>query len=1233
VQAIPAQNPPPQPARTLVPRSPPLETSPLPAVLGTSSKTAEDRVPSSPETHSCHIAHVQSDYREYQASHDQPGDLHLTYSIPFSQIDLGETQVDSSSLQKFSIHDHGSAKASQTASSQHIPSAGGDHEAIEIHSSCSVVIPETDPAVGPELATAQEHSEPQPEAGDKSEDDVEEEEEEDDHVKASKYFPEASRFDFAEAHLSTPAKPSHNPLAHLAGTGIGTGLSMSQVFNAASSPADRARRLDSQPPPSPSITAAGMMARSMPLAPTIWDEFSSPARKSSPARRGTTEPPEFPRLARDSSNLLSPTKGTTDKTESLVRPHTSPVPFSSPPIHLKPVFRVVKSDSDDDLRLSMSQERRWRVAVKQKEGERQARKFIRAASGNLNALKPIKVVKKEPSKEFERSSKQTMTKRVVVVDMADGDETGDDTGAESQDQRVSPLRRGQGEAAGAGVSVAAAPMTHVPASPPTEQPPKGRPFSGIQSIVDLGAAWDELHAPPKLTARPKPHTNSRRSQASSEATLQHANSLSAELELPNSTRPGTSANPTSLAQMVPFNIPVLPLTPPERIEGASNTIPEFIRESSGLVPLTSQVPSSSLTPNPSSPAPFVRGDASNPLPKIPEPTIPATSPADRRDGGSQTLRKGSPNKRRRGESDGVLKEAPRLHSELKSFAALNSSQPPLISLEDPDEVDMIGIVENVGAGRQLELEMPAPPPPIPKCRARKKRKTSVDRGVSIMDPQEDSVSATTELEAPRLLSPSPPLEIRTPISTTRLKERTKTSASAAKNLAHRVSKTVSQKRRTFARQTQSFMDSPTPMVTGGDNDNDIHAINNPAFTIAATSGGLATAPQRVFALFRDHNLQYHPATIETKDFQSKIHIVFDDGTDDDLERHCVRSLDLRVGDVIKVDLPHMKKGTWVIKGFPEQDEAVVDPDAPTASSLTDIRGHSSITIAPKNAEFSATTHQVMVTNIYLTKSLWSQFAERDISSKAITLPVSATIPTLHRTASPSLLSNAGTSTSFNVRRTSTPAFNACASSSLAITGTAPSAVRSGIFHGMIFALTFGENSREKSAIEIKLRANGGRILEIGFDELFHDLDDENAQQLHLRPQAQDLGFTAVIANGYSRRAKFLQALALGLPCLAARWVEDCVKRGKILDWEYYLLPAGESKYLGGIVRSRVLPVSDAGSAKLRDIVTRRRIFEGWNILAIGKGMKSDKMVCLTIPRPRQSSGDCSSGYADIVFPL
>ncbi|KAL8749693.1 MAG: hypothetical protein Q9184_006704, partial [Pyrenodesmia sp. 2 TL-2023] len=77
------------------------------------------------------------------------------------------------------------------------------------------------------------------------------------------------------------------------------------------------------------------------------------------------------------------------------------------------------------------------------------------------------------------------------------------------------------------------------------------------------------------------------------------------------------------------------------------------------------------------------------------------------------------------------------------------------------------------------------------------------------------------------------------------------------------------------------------------------------------------------------------------------------------------------------------------------------------------------------------------------------------------------------------------------------------------------------------------------------------------------------------------------------------ALALGIPCLSSRWIQDCVTKQCILPWDTYLLAAGEPAMLEGAVRSRKLPDYPAESTKLSTIIDNRaKLLDGMSVLLI-----------------------------------
>ncbi|KAK3997499.1 DNA repair protein crb2 [Cladorrhinum sp. PSN332] len=191
--------------------------------------------------------------------------------------------------------------------------------------------------------------------------------------------------------------------------------------------------------------------------------------------------------------------------------------------------------------------------------------------------------------------------------------------------------------------------------------------------------------------------------------------------------------------------------------------------------------------------------------------------------------------------------------------------------------------------------------------------------------------------------------------------------------------------------------------------------------------------------------------------------------------------------------------------------------------------------------------------------------------------------------------------------------------------------RSKLFDGMAFAISFqskkaGETNDTFSArmdlsatIERRITQAGGKVLENGFDELFDirsasatprsSPDGEANSEIPLSAAGRSMGFTALIADGHSRKVKYMQALALGLPCIAARWVTVCLDRNELVDWSPYLLCAGESSFLGNAIRSRSLTPYDPSTARLADIIRQRdRFLEGSRILAVVKKPQENKKM-------------------------
>ncbi|KAI2643174.1 hypothetical protein GGS21DRAFT_495073 [Xylaria nigripes] len=184
--------------------------------------------------------------------------------------------------------------------------------------------------------------------------------------------------------------------------------------------------------------------------------------------------------------------------------------------------------------------------------------------------------------------------------------------------------------------------------------------------------------------------------------------------------------------------------------------------------------------------------------------------------------------------------------------------------------------------------------------------------------------------------------------------------------------------------------------------------------------------------------------------------------------------------------------------------------------------------------------------------------------------------------------------------------------------------RRGMFEGMVFAISFRDDQQpqkikdkalSKRSLEDMIRQEGGKILDEGFNPLFEFDTLVGSVKSSPVPMLSNLlkllddtvGFAALIADGHSRKVKYMQALALGIPCLAPRWVTTCVLKQEIVDWSSYLLCAGSSTLLGDAIRSRNLLPYDASTTKLVDVISKRpKLLDGSKILLIMKKTKNDE---------------------------
>lgn len=378
-----------------------------------------------------------------------------------------------------------------------------------------------------------------------------------------------------------------------------------------------------------------------------------------------------------------------------------------------------------------------------------------------------------------------------------------------------------------------------------------------------------------------------------------------------------------------------------------------------------------------------------------------------------------------------------------------------------------------------------------------------------------------------------------------------------------------------------------------------------------------TAPNRVFAHFNGSNPAYHPATCLEMiggDYP-RYRVRFEDGTVDVISAYGIKRLELWSGDVVKVDLPGARKLNYIVEGVQDQHVSTIVRDpatpsrrgtrAPTNDSAfpeTDVYGNATALVSPKQrisldgGQSKSSQTAVPLTLIYLTQSMWTAFKDRQYTHLLNKPQISAGLRT------PSEQPSTPSTPSSRTRRLKSSSHLQARSTAIGYHSG------DGLFRNMAFATTNIDRADENERIKNLITSNGGQILGTGLDELFHipvlprttSPADPNADtSFGLTPAAKDIGFTCLIADKHCRTAKFIQALSLGIPCLSTRWITNCVAKQRVLSWAPYLLSSGESAFLGGAVRSRVLPTFDAETVSLSEIIDNRpKMLDGTSVLVI-----------------------------------
>lgn len=361
----------------------------------------------------------------------------------------------------------------------------------------------------------------------------------------------------------------------------------------------------------------------------------------------------------------------------------------------------------------------------------------------------------------------------------------------------------------------------------------------------------------------------------------------------------------------------------------------------------------------------------------------------------------------------------------------------------------------------------------------------------------------------------------------------------------------------------------------------------PTIARPISPGGVQIAPNQVLAPWSGQKRAYYPATclgMPSGPSAERYIVHFEDSDPTEVPISSVKKLELRIGDAVKVDMPAVPRIAHIIRGFDDKlsEEHLNKPASNGLTPITDVYGFSSVILGPKQRKSlpngglpgPESTVKVPISRIYLDTILWNQMKDRTFNFDEGTETSGVKFQTPDRHSTPG-----------------TPSTRL--SRSIRFIG--------GVFSGMIFAVSYADE-KDKTHFTQLIKGNGGHITE-GFNDFLEipstvplatpakpshaaSLTKDNPN-LRLTNVAEEIGFACVVADKHSRRVKYMQALALNIPCLSGRWVEDCLAQNRIIDWDLYLLPAGESTYLNGATKSRILPPTPAANARFSQTIAGR----------------------------------------------
>lgn len=169
---------------------------------------------------------------------------------------------------------------------------------------------------------------------------------------------------------------------------------------------------------------------------------------------------------------------------------------------------------------------------------------------------------------------------------------------------------------------------------------------------------------------------------------------------------------------------------------------------------------------------------------------------------------------------------------------------------------------------------------------------------------------------------------------------------------------------------------------------------------------------------------------------------------------------------------------------------------------------------------------------------------------------------------------------------------------------------SDIFTGGLFFVTAIEGPRKERLKEL-ISSHGGVVIDEEIKNVTMRRESALGKRLFPRPHLGSFKFGALLSNGHSRSAKYLQALTLGWPILADCFIEKVIEdRAFLFNWQVFLLPAGHSIYTNTITNLDVYDFRahfDAGKLLSEQLQNNVRLLDGYTIIILDR-KQDNKMI-------------------------